>query len=150
MTNKTVEKTDNSAFVSHDVVYAQLYEEMRYYRNYELTVSTWYTTILLAILGGILAAKFGTVESSLSNYFNHNILVQWLVFGLATYIGFSSWYSVIYVSIWRYRELRTYIEKHLEPAWKQLSRKRIILSPVYFLLLTQLILVILVDIVIWL
>jgi len=36
-----------------------MYQEMRRYRDYELTVATWYTTILLAVLGFVLSGLSG-------------------------------------------------------------------------------------------
>lgn len=38
---------------THDAVYQELYAEMRRYRDYELTIATWYTTLLVGIAAGV-------------------------------------------------------------------------------------------------
>ena len=58
---------DKEKDVSKDTVYSEFYNEMRRFRDYELTASTWYMAILLAITGFILSAKFDSGQSTQSN-----------------------------------------------------------------------------------
>ena len=140
-------KSNSNNEVSKDTVYSELYTEMRRYRDYELTASTWYIVILLAILGAILTVKFGPVESDLSNFFKFNLLIQLTIAGFATLIGVGGCYSVIFASL-RYHELRKYVDRNLEPKWKKFKPKERRVGPHYFILLTQALLTIAIDIII--
>ena len=91
-------------------VYSQMYEEGRYYRNHELTVSTWYGAFLIAFIAAIVAFKSFNVNLSLE--------IRILLFLAVIVIGSSSILSVIYSGM-RYNEIRRYlnrIEPTIEPA----------------------------------
>ena len=45
---------------SWDIVYQEKHEEMRRYRDYELSISSWVITILLAILAAVSATDYFT------------------------------------------------------------------------------------------
>jgi hypothetical protein len=129
--------------VSSDIAYQEMYQEMRRYRDYELSVSTWYMTFLLAILGGIFTAKFG--ELGFDNLAN-NCVVQTIVVFVVLLIGSSGMWSVYY-SHRRYKHIRDYIfdkKLNLEPDWKKnYSPERIFPEPRHLILSTQLILIVL-------
>lgn len=56
---------------------------------------------------------------------------------------------MLYAS-WRYDELRKYVDDYLEPSWKNFKPKKMKITPQEFMLLTQILLVIAIDIVaIW-
>ncbi len=133
--------------VSKDTVYGEFYTEMRRYRDYQLNVATWYTAILLAILSGVLAMKFGSTQSALFQLLSANWIVKVLIAGFATLIGISGIYSILYSS-WRHDELRKYVDNHLEPNWKEFKPKKRRVTPRGFLLLTEALLVIAIDIVV--
>ena len=86
MANKKVDK------VSSDVVYSELYNESRRYRDYELTVSTWYTAILLSFLGFYVSEKINSNPTII----NYSIITP-LILVLSSVLGLSSIYSVWFV-----------------------------------------------------
>lgn len=49
-----------NAEILNESIYSELCNELRRYRDYELTAATWYTAILLALLGFYASAKFGS------------------------------------------------------------------------------------------
>jgi len=51
--------------VSADTVYTQTFTELRECREHELSVATWFTSILLVVLGAVIAGKYAyTARSS--------------------------------------------------------------------------------------
>ena len=92
-----------SGRISDDCYYQEMYQEMRRYRDYELTAATWYTTMLLAILGFIVSKDHGILDDK----------YKYSIMGLSMLIGFGGAFSVHYVSL-RYRQIRDHIKK-LEP-----------------------------------
>ncbi len=134
---------DKNGLVSDDIAYQELYQEMRRYRDYELSVSTWYTAILLAILGAILTVKFGSTQGS--NVLLEKSLARFVTIIVVTLIGSSGMWSV-YFSNRRYRHLRDFMfdkKLNLEPAWKKkYEPESIYPKPFHLILLSQLILVI--------
>ena len=142
--NNEVNRPDE---VSKDTIYSEMYAEMRRFRDYELTISTWYTVILLAILGAVLTVKFGSVQPNLSQFISTNLSIRLLIAGFVILLGFSGCYSTIY-AFQRYRELRKYVDDNLEPKWKKFKPKERKVTPREFILLTQVLLVIAIDIVI--
>jgi len=145
--NKQNTIVNNSNEVSKDTVYSELYAEMRRFRDYELAVSTWYTAILIAILAALLTAKFGAVQSDFSQILGTNFLNRLLIVGFVTLIFSGGCYSVIY-SHQRYNELRKYVDECLEPEWKKFKPKKRKVTPREFMLLTQALLLIAIDIIV--
>jgi membrane protein YqaA with SNARE-associated domain len=101
-----------------DTVYREFYNEMRRYRDYEFQSSTWYTAMLIAILGFLISVRFGkpadltVFGAAVAN----NCLVKLaLILGTGV-LGGTSWFLVRYASH-RYEELRKYANE-LEPEWK--------------------------------
>jgi len=137
---------ENCNEVSKDTVYSEFYAEMRRFRDYELTISTWYTAILLAVLGAILTFKFGPTSSELSHLLRTNLLIKILLAGVSSLIGISGLCSVIYASR-RYHELREYVDKNLEPKWKKFKPEYKKWGPRQAILMTFFILIIITDIV---
>ena len=62
--------------VSRKDIYSQLSDAALRHRNYETETARWYTTILIAILGFILSAKFGETQSGIKLYLSGNLLRQ--------------------------------------------------------------------------
>lgn len=148
--------------VSRDAVYSELYEEMRRYRDYELTASTWYTAILVGILGSIIAAKFlhDGSPSQLAEVLAQNssfraacdylkqgqiapafVLIQGYLFKLAIaaivfIVGVASIHSIHYAHV-RHEDLRSYTN-HMEPIWKRFSLQTPIWRPRHWIYLMQL------------
>jgi hypothetical protein len=108
------------AAVSPDAVYREMYTELRRYRDYELTVATWFTTILLALLAGVFVIGFGReyrspCHSSIS-------LVGTILGVFVLILGLIGWRSSRYAGM-RYDELRTFTNT-LEPRWKQFTPRQ--------------------------
>jgi len=102
--------------VTKDTVYSELYQEMRRFRDYHLNVATWYTVILLALLGGIFTIKYSSDFSNISRLFT-NLLVKFLIIGFTILLGFSGIFSILFASD-RHDQIREYVNTHLEPTWK--------------------------------
>ena len=134
-------KNNKPEEVSSDIAYQELYQEMRRYRDYELSVSNWYTTILLAILGGILTAKYGG-NLGLEKLAREGLFKFVAVF-IVLLIGISGMWSV-YFSHRRHEHLSDYIfdkNLNLEPDWKKNYKpENIWLKPHCLILVTQLVL----------
>ncbi len=99
--------------INDETIYSERYNEMRRFRDYELTVSTWYSAILLAILGSIASEKFNQ-KSLLFIHLNSNLTYQVFIASAVVIIGLCFVYSLCYVSF-RYQELRTYMTEFIEP-----------------------------------
>ncbi len=138
--------------VSKDTVYSELYIEMRRFRDYELTASTWYTAILSAILVALLSVKFGAgATTQLSEFLSrYQIIRIFLVISVAL-IGFSGFFSVLHVAR-RYDKLRDYVDDNLEPKWKKNFRppKRGIFAPSTFIMVTLALVTITTALLLWL
>lgn len=133
-------KENKSDEVSRDTVYSEMYAEMRRFRDYHLNVASWYTVILLAILTAVLTMKFGSGQPGIFQRLGTNLLVKISILVFATLLGMSSCRSIRYASK-RYDELRKYVDDHLEPLWKDFKPKRVKFTPQFFMLTTQILLV---------
>jgi hypothetical protein len=100
----------NNNQIQVDTIYQEKYQEMRRYRDYELTSSTWYTAFLIAILGFLITIIHGDNRQfiELRLILTTNLQVQILTALSITFLGFASLYSVRYVNL-RYQELKHYI-----------------------------------------
>lgn len=103
--------------VTREAVYGEMYNELRRYRDYEFTSSTWYTAILVAILGFLVATRFENTAEGFSAYFQSSCFLRCAVIFVSAIIAGASTFLVNY-SYRRYRELRNYTTNHLEPKWK--------------------------------
>jgi len=121
----------NHDMASCDIVYQELYEEMRRYRDYELSVATWYTAILAAIFGVLIAIK-PQLDSL-------NCVVKSLIVALILLLGISSLYSICYAHK-RYNQRREIADK-LEPGWNTPPPKQTI-TPRHLICITLVCLVI--------
>lgn len=114
--------------ITPEIVYQEAYNEMRRYRDYELSSSNWYILFLLAILGTVTTNDF----SSIPNSWKIGLCLITII------IGFMSLASLRYVQV-RHRQFRTIISDNLEPVWYQdkwanIKNPPIIkLKPIYFL-----------------
>lgn len=106
--------------VNTDTIYQEMYQEMRRYRDYELTSSTWYTAFLIAILGFLVTVVYGNNNfPQLRCLLTSNLYFQLFISGAITLLGCASVYSVRYVNL-RYKEIKDYVFN--EPATKQFFR----------------------------
>lgn len=126
-------------------VYAELYNEMRRFRDYELTASNWYTVMLLAIIGFVLNARFGADSgtSVLGQMLSKNIAIKTLLAIATGLIGASALYSIRYVRK-RYTKMRDYVTKNLEPQWhcENDVRDKICLQPHHCVMIVQAVLIV--------
>ena len=100
----------NKNQIQVDTVYQEMYQEMRRYRDYELTSSTWYTAFLIAILGFLITTIHGDNQQfiELRLILTTNLYVQILTALMIVILGLASLYSVRYVNL-RYQEITHYI-----------------------------------------
>lgn len=91
--------------ISPDAVYQEMYQEMRRYRDYEITSSQWYTGFLVIILGAMINAK------------QLNPLILFCVIVLSILLTFCGITSVIYAKT-RHQALRKWVTDWYEPFWK--------------------------------
>ncbi len=127
---------------SPDTVYAERYNEMRRYRDYELTAATWYTAILLGVLGLIVTAKFGDIgtTSLLAKSLSSSTTIQFLVAGAITLIGGGSFYSVRYVHF-RYNELWNHTRATMETSWSKFTPAEMNIRPRHIIYMTHIIII---------
>jgi hypothetical protein len=98
--------------ISLDVIYTELYNEMRRYRDQHFSLFQWYTTLSVAAIAAI--AGLGQLRDS------HQLLQQirpWLSIILivgGAFVSYWGWYANK-----RYIQLRKQIEI-LEPVWEKL------------------------------
>jgi hypothetical protein len=111
---------NGSGEVTADAVYSELYEEGRYFRNHELTVSTWYSIILLAILAAVLAVKSSSPDSSIYQVFSNNLPTKACIAIVILIIGTSGLLSIRYSEI-RYKDIRKHLNS-MEPSNKNLQK----------------------------
>lgn len=124
--------------IKENLKYTEYYNEMRRFRDYELTASTWYSAILLAILGFIISEKFNP-KSSLAHLLSMNTSAEIFVAIVVTLIGSLGIYCICFVS-YRYQELRTYVTEFMEPS-DSFVPKIIHFQPRHAIILTQVILI---------
>jgi hypothetical protein len=110
--------------ISPDIVYQEMYQEMRRYRDYELISSQWYTGFLVVILGALIAGK----------QFNPIILISIKVISLILTFGWI--FSVIYVKD-RNKELRNWVTKWYEPTWKDFKPEEKDIKPWQLIIVSQ-------------
>jgi hypothetical protein len=143
--------TSQTDSVSRDAVYAEMYNEMRRCRDYELTASTWYTAILLAVLVLFVSIKYqADPVSGISQYgkladaLQGDRFVQIAIVLIVTFFLGASIYSIRCMNL-RYQELRGYTTAKLEPMWSEFSPITRRFTPFNAVILTQLIIVLITD-----
>ena len=111
--------------VSKETVYEQLYAEMRRHRDYQMVITGWYTTLVLAAIGGLIALS--------SAWAHMEVSLKWFlgVFFACAGLGIS---YVVWYSHDRYKQLRTYADEKMEPSWKKLPLSRRKLQPYHILI----------------
>lgn len=108
----------NENDVSKNTVYREVYTEMRRFRDYELSIANWYSSFLLAIIGGLIALKSVRAPEGIAKLVANDFWVQ-LVVGLGVLVlgAVGSW-SSRYSSA-RYAELRIKLSQNLEPEFSK-------------------------------
>jgi hypothetical protein len=100
--------------VSPDTVYTQVCTELRSYRDHELTVATWFTSILLALLGSVVAGKYAAAGSPLGVALERCLFLKWFLAATPVLLGaFGAW--SIGSAMRRYGKLRKWVTATLEP-----------------------------------
>ena len=107
--------------VTADAAYAAANAEMGAYRNYEITFSTWFTAILLAILGAVVTIRWGTNQTRLGLLLDARLEARLLVGVVAAAVGCCACFCQWYVTR-RYDELRHYLETGFRLCVKPLVR----------------------------
>src|SRR5262245_21792080 len=78
--------------VSLDTVYTQMYAELRRYCDHELTVARWFTAILHAMLGAVVASKYAAAGSSLGVALERCPSLKWFGALVPVLVGtFGAW-----------------------------------------------------------
>ena len=127
--------------VDVNTVYSEMYTEMRRFRDYELRVSTWYTTILVAIVGFLAKQRFDEVieAESMAPLSQKSVWESVLVLIIITALAFASCFSVWYASR-RYFTLRDWMNENLEPEWTKSLRGKATVGPRHVIYIVQLLL----------
>jgi hypothetical protein len=97
-------ENDTRNKIDAKVAYEQIFHEMRRYRDYELTVATWWNTVLLALFSGIIWAKSqaaGNFAYTLSQSWTANFLLTAFVLAMGAGILHSLRYTSVRYSTWR-------------------------------------------------
>lgn len=105
-------QTANCDKLSINHVYDQLYHEMRRHRDYELTVATWWATLLLALLSGIVWAK--SQDWGLAKDLIEHSIAKSLLTAFVLAVGFGLLQALHYTNL-RYNTWRTTCNKFAEP-----------------------------------
>ena len=129
--------------VKSETVYGEVYNEMRRYRDFEFTSSTWYTALLLAAFGFLIATRYGETASRFDLILATSCTLKLLVVLGAAIIAATSNFLVWY-SHQRYRELRDWTNNALEPSWKNITLRQISFTPRHIFYITPWMLTILI------
>ena len=126
--------------VDRNTVYTQMYTEMRRFRDYIFSGSTWYTALMLAILAFVVTPRFSGVcpQSRLTAIMIHSVIMKIILVILTVLIVFSSCYN-IYYAFRRYTYNRIFVSHYLEPEWKNkiYDEDKIKFQPHHLLYATQ-------------
>ena len=143
-------ETNSDSKIPYEVVYSELHNELRRYRDYELTVATWYTAIFVAFLGFVVSAKYG--EGPALAKFIQSGSVQVSMSVISIMLGAGSLCSIRWASR-RHHEIRNIVYELLEPQWVKDALKPILnqkgIRPRHFIYIVQLSLVVATWLVIW-
>ena len=136
--------------VSSDSIYSEMSGAALRHRNYETETARWYTTILVAILGFVLTAKFGEPQSGVAELLSGSVLVQIAFSAIVVSIAVSSCYSIQYYHR-QHMLLERYVDTLLEP--EEIDRRvRILkmpkLKPRFLLMWVQMLLALIIVVLI--
>jgi uncharacterized membrane protein len=98
--------------VTPEAVYAEMYNEMRRFRDYEFTSSMWYTAILLAIVGFVASTRFANSPEDFAKLSEDHLWLKITIAAVALLIAAASSY-LIYYSYSQYDHLRTWTSDNL-------------------------------------
>ena len=113
-------ESHNQGEVSLDTAYIELYNEMRRLRDYQLASSRWYSTILLAISGALLAIKTPFRGSTSTGVMQLMDKIEFqLVIAFVIFVIGASGLFVTYYTHRAYKDLRKWTSENLEPEIKQ-------------------------------
>jgi ATP/ADP translocase len=132
MANKSSTLKDT---ISSDIVYQELYNEMRRFRDYELSISGWYTTIILGITGVIITIKAALYSSGKSETIFDYPLLKISLVAVIIFLVAASVLSVLYVWYLN-KQLRAFTRAALEPDWNREPRK-LFFKPSWLMVATQ-------------
>jgi hypothetical protein len=103
-----------SQIVSLDALYNQMHSELRSYRDHELRVATWFTSILLAILAAIVAGKYAAPGSPLGVAVERCPSLKWLLALVPVLLSFFAAWSIA-DAMRRCGQLQKWLTDRLEP-----------------------------------
>jgi hypothetical protein len=103
--------------VVKDTVYREMYTEMRRFRDYEFSSSTWFTALLLGIFAFVVMTRHGDASASLKTLFNEKCFLRCLLVICSAVPAAASTFLIHHTRS-RYLELRDWMDKNLEPSWK--------------------------------
>jgi len=102
--------TDSAAEqIEPDAIYAQLYTEMRRFRDHEKAVVTWYTTILLAMIGAVIGYWPHIDLGDTGDMLELKVTLAALIVVVTGSMHYLIWYTSR-----RYRDLRDYTNEHYD------------------------------------
>jgi hypothetical protein len=109
-----------TTFASPDTVYTQMCAELRSYRDDELRVATWFTSILLGILAAIVAGKYAAPGSPLGVALERCPSLKWCLALVPILLSvFGAW--SIADAMRKYGKLWTWMTDTLEPKLRKVA-----------------------------
>jgi hypothetical protein len=99
-----------------EAVYSQLYEEGRRYREWERQAAVWSTTLLSALIAGLVALSSRSTPFMLGD--GQKVFIAALLAGFAAITCLMMWFVA-----WRYHQIRDLLDE-IEPAWKMVLVRR--------------------------
>jgi hypothetical protein len=100
--------------VGADVVYAEMYQEMRRIRDYELSFAKWSMTLLISVAGGFLALTSRGLPPTRGLRFSVYVVLCIIASGAS---------SVVWYAHTRYEEMRKFMDSQ-EPIWQIFNDER--------------------------
>jgi len=139
---------NNDKKISYDIMYQEYMAEMRRFRDYELSSSTWYTAFIMAINGFFINIMYGNDFYNFKKIIESNTLIQICIATLIILFGFSGVFSVRWAKI-RYEKLKNFVfnndvnKKYIPDDYNFTPDSMTKLRPVSFIYIVQIILTIL-------
>jgi len=130
------DNNDNKINIEGEVIFKEMYQEMRRHRDYVHISSTWYTTFLIAIIGFLLNSnKYNYLYEIIRS--NDRSIFKFIIFAIALCILLFSIFSVGY-SQSRYDETKDFINKNFRSILPDPPRKTF--TPRHVIYITQVLL----------
>jgi len=109
--------------IAPESVYREMYNEARRHRDHQFTESTWFSALLLGVIGFLITARFGSGNTAQRGAeLISNCLVRWAVMVLCFFIAAVSTY-LVWACHQRYDKIRKWLDENLEPDFKRATFK---------------------------